>query len=237
MDMGKRLLAELAHRLVLVSPDRTIRVAIDGADGAGKTTFADELDSSVAALGRPVIRASVDDFHNPKAVRYQQGRHSPRGFFEDSYNYAALKGYLLDPLSPGGCKRYRRAFFDHVTDDTAPIVEAEALPFSVLLLDGIFLHRPELLGCWDVSIFLRTDLAVSAARRASRDGSSPDPAAPSNRRYVEGQRFYLQECQPEAKATIVIDYNDLSAPVCLKSKNWFRYLWEGTHLWPLPAGT
>jgi uridine kinase len=215
MDMSKRLLAELAHRLVLVSPDRTILVAIDGVDGAGKTMFADELGSSVSALGRPVIRASVDSFHNPRAVRYQQGRHSPRGFFEDSYNYAALRKYLLDPLSPGGCRRYRRAFFNHVTDDAAPIIALEALPSSILLLDGIFLHRSELLGYWDLSIFLRTDFTVSAARRASRDGSSPDPAAPSNLRYVEGQRLYFQECQPETKATIVIDYNDLSAPACL----------------------
>ena len=64
--MDKRLFTELAQRLVAVSPDRTIRVAIDGVDGAGKTTFADELGSSVSALGRPVIRASVDGFHNPR---------------------------------------------------------------------------------------------------------------------------------------------------------------------------
>lgn len=96
MDHRKHLLTELAHRVVLVSPDRTIRVAIDGADGAGKTTFADELGNSVSALGRPVIRASVDGFHNPKGVRYQRGRLSSRGFFDDSYNYAALKKYLLD---------------------------------------------------------------------------------------------------------------------------------------------
>jgi uridine kinase len=123
--------------------------------------------------------------------------------------------YLLDPLSPGGCQRYCPAFFDHVTDDPVPVVEVEALPPSILLIDGIFLHRPELLAYWDVSIFLRTNFAVSVARCASRDGSSPDPAAPSNRRYVEGQRLYLQGCQPEAKATVVIDYNDLSAPTIL----------------------
>jgi uridine kinase len=215
MDKRERLFTELAQRLVAVSPDRTIRVAIDGVDGAGKTTFADELGSSVSALGRPVIRASVDGFHNPRVVRYQRGRHSPEGYFEDSYNYAALRKYLLDPLSPGGCQRYRPAFFDHVTDDPVPVVEVEALPPSILLIDGIFLHRPELLAYWDVSIFLRTNFAVSVARCASRDGSSPDPAAPSNRRYVEGQRLYLQGCQPEAKATVVIDYNDLSAPTIL----------------------
>jgi uridine kinase len=215
MDKREQLFTELAQRLVAVSPDRTIRAAIDGVDGAGKTKFADELGGSVSALGRPVIRASVDGFHNPRVVRYQRGRHSPEGYFEDSYNYAALRKYLLDPLSPGRCRRYRPAFFDHVTDDAVPVVEVEALPRSILLIDGIFLHRPELLAYWDVSIFLRTDFAVSVARCASRDGSSPDPAAPSNRRYVEGQRLYLQGCQPEAKATIAIDYDDLSAPTIL----------------------
>ena len=210
--MRKQLLSELAQRLVATSPDRTVRVAIDGVDGAGKTTFADELGSLIAAEGRSVIRASVDGFHNPRAVRYRRGRHSSEGFFEDSYNYAALKRYLLDPLSPGGSRRYRRAFFDHVSDDIVPANDLDALPSSILLIDGIFLHRPELLPYWDASIFLRTDFAVSVARCASRDGSSPDPAAPSNRRYVEGQRLYLRSCQPEARATVVIDYNDLSAP-------------------------
>jgi uridine kinase len=212
MQKRKKLLSELADRLVATLPAQTVRVAIDGVDGAGKTTFANELGSLVAAKGRPVIRASVDGFHNPKAVRYQRGRHSPEGFFEDSYNYSALKRYLLDPLSTGGSCRYRRAIFDHVTDDIVPAHDLEALPSSILLIDGIFLHRPELLTYWNASVFLRTDFAVSVARCASRDGSSADAAAPSNRRYVEGQRLYLRSCQPETKATIVIDYNDLSAP-------------------------
>ncbi|MBW7968329.1 uridine kinase [Bradyrhizobium sp. BR 10289] len=212
MDKRKKFLSGLADRLVLTSPDRIARIAIDGVDGAGKTTFADELGSFIASKGRPVIRASVDGFHNPKVVRYRHGRHSPKGFFEDSYDYPALKQHLLDPLSPGGSRIYRRAIFDHVTDDIVPAIDLEASPSSILLIDGIFLHRPELLTYWDVSVFLRTDFAVSIARCASRDGSSPDPEAPSNRRYVEGQRLYLRTCQPEAKATLVIDYNDLSLP-------------------------
>lgn len=81
MKMRKQLLYELAQRIVATSPDRTVRVAIDGVDGSGKTTFADELGSFIAAEGRSVIRASVDGFHNPKAVRYRLGRHSPEGFF------------------------------------------------------------------------------------------------------------------------------------------------------------
>jgi uridine kinase len=214
----QQVLTGLAHQIVRLSPDRIIRLAVDGVDGAGKTTFANELADAIRRLRRPVIRASVDGFHNPRAVRYERGRYSPEGYFENSYNYAALKQYLLDPLSPGGSQRYRGAVFDHVTDMAISPNERQALPSSILIFDGIFLHRPELLRYWDASIFLRVDFEVSVARCAARDGSSPDPAALANRRYVEGQRRYLRACEPETKATIVIDNNDLSAPVLIAKR-------------------
>jgi uridine kinase len=96
--------------------------------------------------------------------------------------------------------------------------ERQAVPSSILLFDGIFLHRPELLRYCDTSIFLRVDFAVSVARSAARDGYPTDPKALANRRYVEGQRTYLRTCEPEAKATIVIDNNDLSAPVLIAKR-------------------
>jgi len=218
MARRQGVITELARHLVQLSPDRIIRVAIDGVDGAGKTIFANELADAIRALRRPVIRASVDGFHNPRAVRYEQGRYSPEGYFENSCNYTALKQYLLDPLGPGGCRRCRAAVFNHVTDMPAAPVEREALPSSILLFDGVFLHRPELLRYWDVSIFLRVDFAVSIARCAARDGSAPDTAALANRRYVEGQRIYLKACEPEAQATIVIDNSDLSAPIVVAKR-------------------
>ena len=206
------LLATVARMAAELAPDRIVRFAMDGVDGAGKTSFANELADVLCDFGRPVIRASVDSFHNPRAVRYARGRQSPIGFYEDSYNYALLKRYLLDPLSPGGSGRYCIAAFDHVTDSAVPLVGRTALPNSILLLDGIFLHRPELRAYWDASIFLRVDFTMSAARSAGRDGTSLDPSAESNRRYVEGQRIYLSECAPEKHATMVIDNNDLAAP-------------------------
>jgi len=51
-----------------------------------------------------------------------------------------------------------------------------AEPGTVLVLDGLFLHRDELVGVWDLSVFLQAPFAVSVARMAARDGSNPDPA-------------------------------------------------------------
>ena len=90
--------------------------------------------------------------------------------------------------------------------------EQEAMPASILVFDGIFLHRPELRDCWDFSVFLRVTFDVSLARCAQRDGTSPDPSGVANRRYVEGQELYLRACEPWACATLLIDNNDLAQP-------------------------
>lgn len=188
------------------------RVAVDGVDGVGKTFFADELAEAISRLGRPVIRASADGFHQPEALRHRRGRTSPEGFFHDSYDYAALSACLLDPLGPGGGGTYRRAVFDHTTDRMVEAEAQQAPPGAVLVLDGIFLHRDELVRYWDYSVFLTAGFATTFARLAARDGGDPDPGADSNRRYLEGQRLYLAACRPQQRASIVIDNTDLRAP-------------------------
>ena len=80
----------------------------------------------------------------------------------------------------------------------------------MLVVDGIFLHRPELRAVWNLSVFLEVPTEVALQRCAARDGTSPAPEA--NRRYVEGQRIYLEACRPAELATLVIDNTDLAAP-------------------------
>lgn len=210
------LIAMLAERIDQVECDHPVRVAIDGVDGVGKTSLADELAQAVLRRGRPVIRASSDGFHNPSHVRYRRGRDSAEGYFMDSFNHAALISVLLEPLGPGGRRRYRRAVFDYRTDSEAVMPEETASPDAVLLFDGVFLHRPQLLPYWDLSIFLDAPFKVTVARMAGRDGRPPDAQAVENRRYVEGQQIYLQTCEPKRAATIVIDYELLASPEILR---------------------
>ena len=216
-----RLLSRIALDIHELSSDRFIRVGIDGVDGAGKSIFANEVAEELQKLGRNVIRASVDGFHNPQAIRYQRGRTSPEGFFHDSYNYAALKKLLLNPLSPGGSGRYQSAAFDHFTDTTLITNEAQAPSGSILIFDGIFLHRPELRTYWDFSIFLDVRFEVSIPRGARRGigFGSADPASSQNVRYIEGQKLYLSECRPQESATLVIDNNSLATPHIIKYRD------------------
>ena len=208
-DGGSRadVLATLADAIVAVRVPHPTRVRIDGVDAAGKTTLADELAALVRARGRIAIRASTDSFHRPPAERYRLGRDSPLGFYRDSFDYAVLRRLLLDPLGPGGDLRYRMAV--ESPDATAP---ADA----VLLLDGIFLARPELADCWDFRIFVAIGEAESLRRGVERDasflGGEQEARRRYERRYIPGQRLYLEEARPAETADAVLENDDPVTP-------------------------
>jgi uridine kinase len=194
--------AEIARRL----PAGRVRVGIDGRDGAGKTEFGDELGTALTALGRPVLRASGDGFHRPRAERYRRGRDSGLGYWLDAFDLSRFAGDLLVPFAAG--EPVRTAVRDVRTDaalDLAPVLPA---PGTVLVVDGMFLHRDELAAYWEFSVYLHVDLAVSLARLHARDG--PPPTATD--RYAEAQRIYAAACDPAARATLRLDNSDLAAP-------------------------
>jgi uridine kinase len=213
----RELLDDVAARIAAIALPYPTRVAIDGVDAAGKTTFADELAPAVKALGRPVIRASIDGFHNPAAIRRRRGALSPDGYYHDSFNYAALIELLLQPLGPGGSLAFRRAVFDFRIDAAVDAALDQAEPNAILLLDGVFLLRPELRTHFDFSIFLRADFNITLPRAEKRDveflGSSEEVRRRYHERYIPGQRLYLAAVQPERCASMVVDNNDPAQPV------------------------
>lgn len=220
MDARERILNEIAGDISRLAPVGVRRVAVDGMDAPGKTAFADDLARVLRARGHGVIRAGADGFHHPPGMRHRAGRNSAMGYFRDSYDYEQLRAVLLDPLSPGGNRRFRRAVYDVATERPLTVPEEVAGEGAVLVFDGIFLHRPQLLAYWDYSIYLDVDVALFVRRLAQRDNSDPDAAAAANPCYAEAQRLYLRECDPTQRATVVIGYNDPVAPFVRRSYAW-----------------
>jgi uridine kinase len=212
----ERCLAILARRILAIERPHTVRVAIDGPDAAGKTVLADELAPMIRRSGRPVVRASIDGFHRPRSARYARGSDSPAGYFFDSFDHAALLANLLEPLGPGGDGTFRRRVFDVRRDEPFEAEVERVLPGSILIFDGVFVLRRELVHHWDFSIFVAVPFVETKRRAVERDlelfGSVEATADRYERRYVPGQQLYYERERPQTKADVTIDNTDPNRP-------------------------
>ena len=213
------VLEQLADKILSISCRHPLRVAVDGIDAAGKTFLADELVIPLEKSGRQVIRTSVDGFHNPKEIRYRLGENSPEGYYRDSFNYEAVVNTLLKPLGPDGDRYYFRSVFDYRKEKPVDAPKELASSDSILVFDGIFLLRPELIKYWDFSIFVYVDFSTAITRGIRRyfDVSIHPSDEDSIRRkyvarYIPGQQIYLKESEPRQRADLILDNNNFEHP-------------------------
>ena len=155
---------------------------LDGVDGAGKTVLARELAGLVGAH-REVHRASVDGFHRPAAQRYARGR-TAETFYRDQYDHAAVRtawSVRSARASRGRARCTTSSARWCSTSSRSPVPARDA----VLVVDGIFLHRPELADLWDLDVWLEVPFEVSVPRGNARFG---DGGRARGRPGVRGER-------------------------------------------------
>lgn len=225
-DERSALLAHLTMTAGASARGLRVLVGIDGASGTGKSTLADELTGLLVAAGRVVVRSTIDSFHRPRAERYRRGVTSAEGYYRDSHDLDAVRRDLLDPFRAGHAT-VATAVFDEPSDQPCQVMRDGIPPEAVLVFDGLFLHRPELVDHWDVSMFLLADRRREAAWQAYLGRGLPeDPEARATEvaariararreRYTEGQALYEAEADPRGRADLVIDNDDLRRPVLI----------------------
>lgn len=201
--------------------NRPLKVGIDGRSGAGKSTLLDELVVAIGRAGFEVLRASVDDFHNPRERRHSQGEYSARGYYEDAYDYESVVSYLLSPLSgntfPALC---RQRSFDQRTNLPLNPPPVAASGNTILLFEGIFVFRNRLNRYWDYRILLDINTQTSLSRAVARDagvlGTADVVRSKLAARYDPAWQLYTKEENPEGKADLVIDNHEVDNPQILK---------------------
>lgn len=213
------VVADLAALVLGCGPGR-LRVVFDGFTAAGKTSLAHEVGAAVAASGRPVFRASLDDFKRPWADRHLYDRESGEGYYRNAGDHEAAWRLLLGPAAPGGSGVVALCARDPLTqvDHSATTV---AMPDDgVLVVDSVFALRPELDDAWDLRVWVDVDPELSVARGVRRDSHQNGPEAAEavhRRRYLVGELLYRDEVDPVARADVVVDNRDLDHPVIVRS--------------------
>jgi uridine kinase len=136
--------------------------------------------------------------------------------YEDSFDYERLLVELLRPLGESGSRLYRTEIYDRRTDLLVDSEQMEASADAILLFDGVFLLRPELVDTWDFRVFITVAHEEIIRRARIRDAEaygSPDDAERRFRaRYLPSQRHYCGTVRPAELADVVLENDDPSQP-------------------------
>ena len=135
------------------------------------------------------MRVSLDFFERAPAERYARGELSPEGYYLDAFDVERLRAHMLSIGGPAGL---------------------------VVVVDGIFLQRPELADLWDATVWVDADLEAAAGRARERDSVRTDSIEQEleryRLRYFPAQRRYIEEQRPHERATFVLRNNVLGEP-------------------------
>jgi uridine kinase len=193
-DVLAALSADILHNY---GKGRTI-VAVDGVDVADTADFADALAGALRLAGTTVFRASIEGFHRPRAERHARGRDSAEGRYRDSYDYPTFRRTLVEPFRMGGSTGFVPAAFDVERDAQVEPTWLTGPADAVLIVDGVFLNRPELRGLWNYSVWL--------------DSGDLAPRPEESAREAGARALYAAESRPRTTATAIIDNSDVEHP-------------------------
>jgi uridine kinase len=201
---------------------RPARVGIDGRSCAGKTTLADALADRLEAVGRVCLRATLEDFHRPgHEQREKASGFTPAEYLREGYDYAKIRELLLDPFGPKGNRRCRLDYWNSHADEPFPEDWQDIQQDAILLVDGVFLHTPELRGQWDFTIWLDIDWQTMLQRAAQRDGTRGDHGMLVRAAYKTGwiprHVHYEESVHPHDLVDVVIDNSKVDRPTIVRA--------------------
>ena len=185
------VLAEIADEILHNYATGRTLVAVDGRAGSGQAEFAEGLVTALNTAGTPAARLPIDAFATNDDDAYRAG-----------FDYDDFRRTAVQPFRGG----------DTVLPELADRVARPGLPDevpadAVLVVDGVFLNRPEISGIWKYSVWLQVPQELTE-ERLQEAGES----AESIERAKAGQATYRSRLDPTAKATTLIDNRDPDHP-------------------------
>lgn len=199
-------------------PEGPMVVGVTGIDASGKSAMTAMLAGELIRSELPVQIIQIDDFHRPRAERQYGDLPEPDKYYENTFDFARLKTEILTPIRDEGSLDVSITCLDLVADtwsvDRHFVVKEE----SIVLIDGLFLFRPEMSHFLDLIVFLDVTESTVLERANSRDVPVHGLGIITKyeTKYLPAQRKYLEDFPPETNADVIIDNNDWSNPIVIK---------------------
>lgn len=162
---------------------RPVVVAIDGGSGAGKSTFAGRLAESLTRDGLPTAVIAGDDFFqggvelraDAPALRAAQCIDAVR-------QRSVLEALRSEQLATWYAFDWEK--FDGALQTTPTVCS----PRPVVVLEGVYSARPELVDLIDVRVLLNVPKSVRLERLVTREGS----LGPWELQWHEAEDYYFE---------------------------------------------
>jgi uridine kinase len=206
----------LAGWIAELGPGR-LRVAVDGLTGAGKTSFGHELAAALRGLGRPTMRASMDDFKHPWGHAREHGydRVTGEGYYRNAYDFRSARDLLLAPAGPSGSGVVVLCGVDPLTGEDYRDRRVSTPAGAILVVDSVFAFRAEYNDCWEYRIWLEVEPEIALCRGISRDSAAEgfeEAARLHHERYRVSEMIYLAEVCPQALADVIVENSNFACP-------------------------
>lgn len=165
-------------------------VVVDGHSAAGKSTFADALAGrSSAALVRG------DDFYRV-IEESTRARLSPREGIDRYYDWERMRDEALLPLRAGLGAEYPSYDWESGLLGDRRVIVA---PAAVVVVEGLFVSRPELQPLGDLSVLVEAPVDVRARRQLAR-ADAPEWVE----RWDAAERLFFAEIRPREAFDLVV---------------------------------
>ena len=177
------------------SIDRSFVVGINGIDCSGKTTFSKAMSKYFSYNKIENDCLDIDNFNNP------------------AIESATYQAYVSDSWDEKDLNKYYKLIINY-SDAIRSVSESKKI-YPIVILEGIFIYKPQLTDLFDLKIYLDIDISLGRKRFAKRRILKQDkrPFEIYDEIWMLSHMRYESEVHPKRISDLVIDYNDESKPV------------------------
>jgi len=207
----RRILKDIKGRK---THDKPFVIGINGIDNSGKTEFAKGLEDFLKEENYKTQLIELDDFHNLKKIRYS-GNNEIDCYYNNSFNIETIINELLKPIHEDKEVNVNIKILDLCSDKYIKSKKYSVDKDTIVLLEGVFLFRKELVYYINYKIFLDVPFKESKKRARYRDISrfGKEIMQRYDNKYLPAQRKYLKEFSPLKIADLVINNTNWEYPV------------------------
>ena len=170
-------------------------VGINGIDCSGKTTFAKSVSKYFTHHKIENDHLDIDNFNNPAI---------------ESETY---KAFVSGSWGEEDLNKYYELIINY--SDAIRTVSESQKKYPLVILEGIFIYKPQLVNLFDLKIYLDIDISLGRKRFTKRRSLKQDkrPFEIYDEIWMLSHIRYESEVHPKLIGDLVIDYNDESKPV------------------------